>query len=196
MNQSQVKNKVYEVVTLFFSQATVVWAEQVMTKPPVPYVTLKMGSITKVAFPCINEVTGDRHYGCRTLLELNLYTKGVSVTAGIGVTGNYENTATDDLMEFIKFLESPEIVDILEDIGLELNPPVRDLSELLNDAKYRYRAMAECTISYTEEACGLYGVSNMPQIPNSSGGGSKEIAIETPCFDTAEIEEEKDGNYN
>lgn len=190
MNLSQVKNRVYEVVELFFSQATVAWAEQVMTKPPVPYVTLKMGNIDKTAFPITDETTDSRYYLCSTILELNLYTKGRPVSEEKGKTGNYENTATDDLMEFVKFLESAEIVDQLADIGIELNPPVRDLSELLNDAKYRYRAMAEFTVSYTEVAAGRYGVSNMLQIPNSSGGGSKEIAVEIQHFDSVEVKEE------
>ncbi|WP_313579957.1 hypothetical protein [Lacrimispora sp.] len=192
MNQSQVKNKLFELTSMFFQGATVAWVEQTMTKPVVPYVTLRTGNINKTLFPCHDEA-GDRYYPCSTIAEINLYTKGRPRTVAEGVTGNYENTATSDLMEFVKFLESGEIQNRIAaaNMDIQLNPPIRDLTELLNDSKYRYRAMAEFTVSYMEKASGRYGVSDCMYIPNYSGGNTREFTAASQ-YEIKEVEVKED----
>lgn len=197
MNLSEAKNRIYEIVSMFFEGATVLWSEQTATKPPVPYVTIRTGSLNKTLFACNDEESGKKYYLFSTILELNLYTKGRPVNAGSetnNITINYENTALDDMMDFIKFLESDAVLDLVTEYGLDiqLNPPVRDLSELMNDTKYRYRSMAEFTVSYTEAAEGWYGISGNTQIPNSSGGGNQAFAdAESYVIKEVEIKEEK-----
>lgn len=196
MNMSELREKVYELTEMFFSDATIIWSEQIATKPKPPYVTLKVSGINKPLHPIRDEESGAFFYPCSTLLEVNLYTMGKPITIAQGVTGNYENTAQDDLMEFIKFLESERVLDLLEQYNLDIQliPPIRDLTELMNETKYRYRAMAELTISYMEVAEGGYGISNMPNIPNFSGGGNPELAdVETYEIEEIEIEEESNG---
>nr|DAI16847.1 MAG TPA: hypothetical protein [Caudoviricetes sp.] len=187
MTLENVKSVLYDVTSDFFKDATVVWAEQINTKPELPYVTLKTGGIRKSQFPIID---GDsRFYNCSTTLEINLYTKGKAVTTGDKVTGNYVNTATSDLADFFSFLESDIVVDQLAMHGLDicLEPPVRDLTGLQNDSKYRYRSMAEATISFSQEANGPYGLGGR-SIPNSSGGGTSEMAnAETDIIEEVEI---------
>lgn len=41
MNMESVESVIYDVTAEFFHGATVIWAEQVNTKPDLPYVTLK-----------------------------------------------------------------------------------------------------------------------------------------------------------
>ncbi len=198
MKLSQVRKRLYEITKMFFKEATVIWAEQVATKPPLPYVTIKTGSISKPLFPCVDEETNERYYPCSTIAEVNLYTKGKPVKVGENTTGNYENTALDDMMEFVEFLESDAVIDIIAgyDLDIQLMPPVRDVSELMNDAKYRYRSMAEFTISYMEKVTGRYGVSNNPLIPNSSGGGTKDFAeAELYVIEDVEIKEETENEH-
>lgn len=198
MNLKEVRTKLYDITAMFFTGATVMFAEQLATKPPVPYVTIKTGSVNKPTFPCRDEETGISYYPCSTIVELNLYTKGRPVNMGDKVTGNYENTALDDMMDFVKFIESEAVVDIIAgyNLDIQLMPPIRDLSELMNDAKYRYRSMAEFTVSYTEEAKGRYGISGNEQIPNSSGGGVKEYAEAEPfVIETIEIKEDIDNEH-
>ncbi len=65
-------------------------------------------------------------------------------------------------------------------------PPARDLSFLENETAYRYRAMAEYAVSFVIQADGAYGIGGM-EIPNSSGGGTKEMA-ETPIEAIKEVE--------
>lgn len=195
MNLAEVKEKLYDLTEMFFCGATVIWSEQINTKPTVPYVTLKCGGINRTSFP-VEDGEGRRVYHEKTIWEVNLFTKGQPITAGKGVTGNYANTATSDLMEFVNFIESEEITDIIAGYGMDvtLMPPVRDLTDLQNGSKYRYRAMVEFTVSFAQEANGPYGIGGMPLAPNSSGGGSNKMAeAKTEVIETVEIEE---GGYN
>lgn len=193
MNLSQVREKLYEITAMFFAEATVIWAEQISTKPLVPYVTIKIGNISKSLFPYVDEKTRIKYYPCSTIAEINLYTKGKLIHVNEKVTGNYENTALDDMMDFVKFIESETVTDIIVgyNLDIQLMPPIRDLSEIMNDTKYRYRSMAEFTINYMEEAKGLYGISGNEKIPNSSGGGCKKHKREECYFEEVEIKEEK-----
>lgn len=179
MNLTEVRERLYDAAALFFKDAAVIWAEQVGTKLEPPCVTLKTGSISRAAFH-VEDGEGARSYQCSTTVEINLYTRGQPVTEGASVTGNCINTATADLMEFSNYLESEAVTDFFTGYGISVSlmPPVRDLSSLQNDSKYRYRAMAEYTVTFVEEAGGRYGLSGMSKVPNSSMGGTEEMVKE------------------
>ena len=176
MNLEAVENILYDITEMFFKGATIVWTEQMNTQPPLPYVTLNLGGINRTSFPIVEE-DGNRYYPCNTMLEVNLYTKGKPVTIGENVTGNYANTAVSDLTDFFNFMDSDNGVDILAEKGVTVSlvPPVRDLTYLHNDRNYRYRAMAEATVSFVMEADGPFGTASMKVIPNYSGGGTSEM---------------------
>ena len=192
MRKDEVEKIIYKIVSDFFVGATVILAEQVSTKPTLPFVTIKTGNINRTRFPIIDD-EGRRYYPCSTLLEINLYTKGKPMTIAPNVTGNYANTAASDLQDFFSYLDSEKVVDVLADTGMDisLEGPIRDLTNLQNDSKFRYRAMAEATVSYVQEADGVFGVQGI-EIPNPSGGGTREMqeAISDE-IDGFEIEEDK-----
>lgn len=192
MNLNQVKGKLYDITNLFFQGATVLWAEQSANKPEPPYVTLKTSGISKTFFPVVEGEAS--YYSCSTIWEVNLYTKGKQVVMEERVSSDYENTALSDMGEFVFFLESPALLDLFSnDLDIQLIPPIRDLTALLNDTKYRYRAMAEFTVSYTEKVTGRYHLSNAEMIPNSSGGGTKkQKTSRLYTINRAEIKEETD----
>lgn len=190
MRTEDMESVIYELVSGFFQGAQVIWAEQVNTTPNLPYVTLKTGGIRRTRFPVIDD-DGNRTYPCSTTLEINLYTKGKAVTAADNATSNYSNTAAGDLNDFFNYLDSENIVDALaaHEMDISLEPPVRDLTSLQNDRKYRYRAMAEATVSFSIEANGAYGIYGM-DAPNASGGGTLEMAeAEKDIIDEVEINE-------
>ena len=196
MNLKSVKDVLYDVTAMFFQGATVIWAEQMNTKPKLPYVTLKVNGINKTSFPITDDEL-DRQYPCDTVWEVNLYTQGRPVTVGNKVTGNYANTATSDMLDFFMFLESDNIIDYLagNEVDIQLRPPVRDLSDLQNNTSYRYRSMAEATVSWMDDASGPYGLGGKPYVPNSSGGGTEEMAkAEYGTFESADIEIIEGGN--
>lgn len=176
MDIENVKSVLYELTADFFKGATVIWAEQINTKPEPPYVTIKTGNIDKTVFPVIDD-DGVTSYPCSTKFEINLYTKGRPIKVGKSTTGNFVNTAVNDLMQFFVYLESEAVVDKLSlaEIDILLNPPVRDLTVLQNDSRYRYRAMAEATVSFMYDANGAYGISGT-NVPNSSGGGTEDMS--------------------
>ena len=195
MNLEEVKNTLHDIAEMFFSGASIIWSEQTATRPPVPYITLKLGNIHRSAFPIITD-EGCRYYECKTTLTVNLYTKGVKAVPQPGCTSNYINTATSDMTDFTLFVDSDSITDMLAGLGMDVSllPPVRDASELQNDSQFRYRAMAEFTVSYAEEANGAYGISDMQTVPNASGGGTKELqSVEIAEIDEVIISETTEG---
>lgn len=176
MNLEEVKSKLYELTSVFFGNgATIIWAEQINTKPKLPYVTLKTSGIKRNAF-ILEDDEGRRIYHGETTFEINLYTQGEKMTQELNSMANYANTATSDLMDFFNFIDSEFGVDFLaeNEMSISLMGNVRDLTQLENESKYRYRAMAEATVSFVVEASGLYGLKNTSAFPNSSGGGTKE----------------------
>ena len=132
-----------------------------------------------------------RYYNYDFIFEINLYTVGREVKAGN--SNYYENTAVEDLEEFIRFLDSDGITEELakKDVTIVMNPPIRDLSELIGDTKFNYRSMCEFTVSYVGLADGKYGVLESKAVPNPSGGGMKEFAeVETYAIEEIKIQEE------
>jgi len=178
MNLETVKKTIRDITVMFFQGASVIWTDQQNTAPTLPYVTLKTGSINRTLF-ALNDSEDERYYPVSVPLEIQLYTKGrlIEATKGVKTTPNYSNTATSDLLDFFKFLDSDFVVDMLADKGITilLNPPVRDLTEIQNDRSHRFRAMAEATVSYPEDASGKYGIGGMFNVPNASGGGTEEM---------------------
>ena len=69
--------------------------------------------------------------------------------------------------------------------------PVRDLTDLQNDSRYRYRAMAEFTVSFAQEAGGPFGLRNGSEYSNSSGGGTDEqVHAEDYVIEDVDVKEE------
>lgn len=192
MNIIDVKEKIYDLVSMFFRGATIIWGEQVNTRPAPPLVVLKCGAVNRNTYPVVDDNLTRIYHG-NMILEVNLYTKGQPIKVEDGVVGNYINTATSDLMDFANFLESDEITDVIAGWGMSiyLNPPIRDLTDLQNDSRYRYRAMAEFTVSFAQESSGPFGLRGGLLYPNSSGGGTEEQAMaEDYVIEKVEIEEE------
>lgn len=192
MNLVDVKEKLCYLTELFFESA-VIWSEQMNTRPSPPFVELKCGPISRTAYPVV-DASGKRIYHASTTFEVNLYTKGFPIRTEENTVGNYVNTASSDLMDFANFLESDVITDLIAGWGMSiiLNSPVRDLTELQNDRRYCYRAMAEFSVSFAQESGGPYGLRCEAQFPNSSGGGTEEQANEEDyVIEEVEIEEGK-----
>ena len=171
MSLEDVRQILYDLVAGFFVGATVIWAEQTNTKPPLPYITLKTNGLKRSTFPI--DFGSDRFYNAGMTLEINLYTQGKPIVVDENTTGNFINTAVSDLADFFIYIDSDRMVDIVSEAGIDimLMTPVRDLTELKNEVKYRYRAMAEAEVSFAMLANGPYGISKV----NHSGGGTEEM---------------------
>ncbi len=188
MTVGEAKQFLYDLVLLYHPNDTIVWTKTGGVKPKSPFITLAVRNVERSALPIANDV-GENYYNYSMIFEINLYTIGKPIAG----TSAYENTAIEDLEEFVRFLDSEEITDktVQADICIQLNSAINDLSELIGDAKFNYRAMAEFMVTYTGKAGGRYGVGGAAVIPNSSGGGDTSYA-EAETFEIDEIEIKED----
>jgi hypothetical protein len=92
-------------------------------------------------------------------------------------------------MDFANYVDSEDITDSTteKEIAITLMPPVRDLTSLENDTRYRYRSMAEFNITFVADASGAYGIGGMLTVPNTSGGGTTQM-VETQIDKIESIE--------
>ena len=194
MTQSELKKKLYDLVRSYFSGATVVWGMlSGAVNPSAPLVMLRMGDITRPYQPIKRNVNGVLLYSypSETTVQIDLFTKGASRNNEAGVSSANENTAVNDLTDFVNFINSAYVDDWsgLNDVSILVNR-VRDLTELISDTTWEYRAMAEMEIRFTQTAAGHGGFMYEGGVPldengnfvsgtfanTPSGGRSPEIA--------------------
>lgn len=184
MRLGEVKQLLYETVVRYHPGAMVVWEKTKGVTPRPPYITLGYSNLERSLFALEDEDSAHRYYNYSFTFEINLYTAGRELKVNDGGSGAYENTALEDMEEFVRFLDSPATTDDLARGGITMivNPPIRDLSELIGDTKFNYRSMAEFTVSFTGTADGQYGISGKDEIPNPSGGGTVKMAEDIDEF--------------
>lgn len=162
MTQSELKQKIYNLVTEYFAGATVTWGKVKLVNPNAPQVVLTTLPVVRSYHPVTQTVDGVpvNSWPSKTIIQVDLYTKGASTTDAINVKAAKEDTAVNDLMAFLNFLGSPYVDDwgLVNDISIHANQ-VRDLTELVNDTTWGYRAMVELELGFTESAVGYTGVS-------------------------------------
>lgn len=191
MTIEEVKDKIHDVAASFFDPKSVFFAEQKMSAKAVPMITLTFGDLTKTLHPIIENDSFPEErvmvWTVSSLLDIDVFTMGRPKG------NNFINTAVSDLQDFIYFLESDEIIDELSMYGITLLPQtgVRNISELFNDTKFRYRANTEFMVNFTEATGGPYNSRNHV-VPSPSGGGRQEyVDAETGYFESVEIKEDK-----
>lgn len=176
MTIGEAKQFLYDLVSMYHPNALIVWTKTKGVTPRPPYITLSHSSVERNRFPIVDD-EGEKWYSYSFVLEINLYTVGKSVKVeGVGTI--YENTAVEDLEEFIRFVDSDGINDLTQNKNITImqNAPIRDLSELIGDTKFNYRSMTEFIVTFTDKVSGEYGVQNKTKIPNPSGGGTIEFS--------------------
>ena len=188
MTQSELKQALYDLASVYFIGANIVWGQTKKVEPDKPLVALSLGTVVRPFLPIRRFVDGATVdvYPTTTKLQVDLYTRGKEINDLPGVTGARENTAVDDLMEFVNFLNSAYADDwsYENDITI-LGNTVTDLTQIANDTSWSYRAMVELDICFTQEA---YGYAAIKGITTPSGGGSQELADQSSgWFEQVEI---------
>lgn len=191
MTIEEVKAKIREVAASYFTPESVFFAEQKMSAKAVPMITLTFGDLTKTFHPIVENDSNPEErvmtWTVKSLLDIDVFTQGKPIG------NNFKNTAVSDLQDFIYFLESDEIIDELSEYGITILPQtgVRNISELFNDTKFRYRANTQFMVVFTEATGGPYN-SRYHVVPDSSGGGRQAyVDAETDYFTSVEIKEDK-----
>ena len=211
MTLNQLKSVLLERTTEYWGGATVAWGATKKVKPLAPLVILRLGTVTRAAQPVTQMINGIvfSAYPSEVPLQIDLFTKGNTVEVAEGQYN--ENTAVNDLLDFVNFLDSTASIEWSNknDIGVSIMSGVQDLSEVINDSQWQYRSMVELRLTFTQWAAEYNGVLSETSIifnkaglpvginPNwqqtASGGGTQDLAdAVTGFFDEIQpkIEEE------
>lgn len=214
MNIGEVKAAVYQLLTMYFAGAVVVWANTKKVEPQYPFVTVRMESVTRTQHPNMKVIDGQPcgFYPSKAVFEVQLFTNGKEISTG---EGSYvANTAVDDMNAFLNFLLSPMAQDWCSERNMTIIPqsPIQDITALTDDIDWAYRAMLEFAVYFTLLSVGYSGilaeesVKKNPAAPDdlesstitpeweitaSGGGSTEELAKkEIGYFTEAEVKGE------
>lgn len=191
MTVRELKNALYEIIQGYFAGADVAWSEQNSVKSQNPLIRLKLSSVTRASY-FINETINNAPTGyiaSKTILTVDLFTHGKREVDEEGYS-YFENTAVDDMNDFVNYLSSPYIDEVCEMHNISIMPEgnVKDTSAVL-DNDYSFRAMQEFVVSFVQETKGYAGISRDNWKPTPSGGGTEELANkELTTIDVVNIE--------
>ena len=88
-----------------------------------------------------------------------------------------EDTASEDLMDFLSFLNSDTVIQYCGDNDIAILVPndVMPLSGIINDVAYEYRAKVEIELRFTSIAAGYSGTLPAESVSITSSADSPEI---------------------
>lgn len=176
MKPRELKQKLYGLVCEYFCGASVSWGKVKTVSPNVPQVVLNMSAITRHYHPIVQTVEGVlvNVFPSKATLQIDLYTKGAATNVEPGITAAFENTAVDDLADFMNFLNSAYVDEWgnLHDVSIHCRQ-INDLTELINDVAWDYRAMVELEIGFTQNAVGHTGTMYEKGMPLYENGRPK-----------------------
>ncbi|GHU97427.1 hypothetical protein FACS1894208_12760 [Clostridia bacterium] len=209
MTLNRLKSVIFTHIAAYWGGAMVVWGSTNKVKPIAPLVVLRLGTVTRATQPVTQLINGIvfSAYPSETTLQVDLFTKGRLNEVEGSASGYYENTAESDLLNFVNYLDSTATIEwsSQNDVSVSLMSGVQDLSEVINDSQWQYRAMVEIRLTFTQwsaeyngiliEASIVFGADGVPTGVNSaswrqtaSGGGTDELAtVKTGFFDEIPI---------
>lgn len=215
MNHTQVKRTLFTITSEYFSGATVDMANTKRAKKTKPLVTMRFGTAHTTTFPVEKVLDGElcSCYPSTAKLEVQLFTDGALLP-----NGARENTAVGDLTDYVNYMTSKLMVTEFgrHDLTILTAGPVQEVSTIINDTSYEYRAMVEFDVNFTMATVGYGGILDEssvkvdepdPEHPGQvlpphiepewaetdSGGRTAEIAEKTVGYFTqVEIEETKE----
>lgn len=177
MNLSELKELIKQLTEMYFAGATVTYAKQsFVAKPANPLVTLTTGAVSRPMNPPVKIIDGRpvSFYPASVPIQIDLFTNGRQTDLAPGFTPIAENTAEDDMLSFANFLNSEYAVHWCHghDIAIVVPNTVQDLTGLIHDTNYEFRAMVEITVYFTMTAIGYTGTLSPDSVKHSGGGES------------------------
>ncbi|MFR7533630.1 MAG: LIC_12616 family protein [Oscillospiraceae bacterium] len=157
MTYNDARSIIYNATASYFSGATVTMAGTKQTKKLKPMVTLKFGALQIGTFP--NEVNYEGepcdYYTASMKLEVQLFTNGHQLS-----NDGMENTAVGDLTDYVNYMMSKLMTTEFsrKDLTILTAGPVQDVSAVINDTSYEYRAMVEFDVTFTVASVGYGGI--------------------------------------
>ena len=148
MTVREAKRHIENITKKYFTGAVVGFSGQsANVKSKSPYVCITPGSPTRDQFP-VQHMVNDRmvlYYQTKLPLQIDLYTNGAEGSPGPDGFVTMEDTAVDDMTDFVDYLESPYVIHWCDRINatIVVNGPVQQLTGLVTDTDYQFRAMVE-----------------------------------------------------
>lgn len=169
MDLSEAKEAFRELTVKYFPNITVAYAKQSqMVKGDTPLVMLTFGVINRPINPPTQIIDGRpiSYYETSVPVQIDLFTKGRKRKVAKGISAAYENTAAEDLTKFVDFLNSEYAIQFCSsrDIAVIIPNAVTDLTDLINDTSYEFRAMVEVELRFTSVALGYSGTLSAQSI--------------------------------
>lgn len=187
MRATEARELFRQLTARYFAGATVTFSNQSrVAKPRVPLVTITPGIVRRPTAANYSmtddEVVG--HYLSRITFQVDLFTHGAPVVDDeTGETVAYENTAMDDMLSFADFLNSDYAIRWchVNDVSILIDGDVQDLTGVVNDTNYEYRARMSVLFYFTQKAVGPTAVlkESSIQYPDGEGGYTPETPLET-----------------
>lgn len=176
MDVKGVREAMLELTKYYFQNATVIHGRQShVAKQGKPLVTLYTGVVTRPLNPPTKIIDGRpvSFYPSSVPVQIDLFTLGQKKELAHGFTPVMENTAADDMMSFVDFLNSEFAIQFChrKDIAIVVPNTVQDLTGLINDTSYEYRAMIEVIVYFTSVAVGYSGTLSVDSITHKSESG-------------------------
>ena len=166
MTVGELRETIRQVVKRYFVGASVKWIDENNIKPTGPLVTLQLQNIQRELFSIDENRQGRavKLWHTHAMLDVNLYTPGAVGNAQPGIRPKAENTALNDMQDFINYMDSDYVYGILGPLDVTILPEgmAQDVSELVDNSKYEYRAMQEFTVDFIQNAAGVSGILHIP----------------------------------
>lgn len=190
MKVSEAKDLLLALVSGYFSGAEVTFTRQSrVAKPEIPLVTLTPGIVKRPQSPVYKVVDGIlvAHYESRMSVQVDLFTHGDPVIDDdTDMVVAYSDSAVDDMLAFVSFLNSPHTIEWCHtnDVSVLTDGDVQDLTGLVNDNNYEYRARLSILFYFTQMAVGHAAVLQESSIryavPDGEGGGEVNYTENEP----------------
>lgn len=215
MTYGDARKIIYAATVGYFSGAKVAIGNSKQVKKGRPLVLMNFGPLQMSTFPNERDFDGEPclYYPSSMKLEVQLFTNGRTLS-----NGAMENTAVGDLTDYVNFMMSQYMTSELSkrEMSILTAGSVQDVTAVINDASYEYRAMVEFTVYFTVASTGYTGILDEssiktdlpdPEDPGKvlpphivpewketdSGGRNKELAEKSVGYFTrAEISEMKE----
>lgn len=191
MTHERLKKILHNFVKLYFADATVIWGQTKVVNTMAPQITLTMGKTQRayISTRTTNNGVPTDFYPSKTILQIDLSTKGSEVMTETedGVLTTRRNTAVSDLTEFVNFMNSDFGINWCDNHNITLiSDRINDLTNVINDTSWDYRAMTEIEVHFTETAVGHSGIGFDDGRPFYCNG--------MPKFDDEGYKLDRDGN--
>ncbi len=189
MKIAEAKEEFRKLVADYFGSSHVFFANSKMIKLPEPYITIQFTGVERQIHETKIPQSDGHVWAYREMtasVDVNLYTKGRSVD---GSPTAFINTSLDDMVSFLDYLGSEMGQGYLytRNMAISVVGQPRDLSALVREAQFQYRAMVELQVRFTDMTYGDY-YQNNNELPTASGGGDRKMVTEASYIAEAEIE--------